>query len=128
MRKDRETKKPGIRVERVQSLIQEMLGTILPTYLQDLPGLVTVSRVEVASDMKHATVWLSCLGVEAGKVIKTLQANIYDLQGDINRKLVMKIIPKIQFMEDSSPTYAQHMSEILNDLDISPATEENIKQ
>ncbi len=107
-------KEPRLRVTRLQSLIQELLGKILPEYLSDAKALVTVSQVEVSGDLRHAKVWLSVLGGNDDAVFKTLEKNMYQIQGDLNRELPMKMIPRLQFQLDTSPRYAEHISELIN--------------
>lgn len=107
-------KEPRLRVTRLQSLIQELLGKILPEYLSDSKALVTVSQVEVSGDLRHAKVWLSVLGGDDAAVFKTLEKNMYQIQGDLNRELPMKMIPRLQFQLDTSPRYAEHISELIN--------------
>lgn len=107
-------KEPRLRVTRLQSLIQELLGKILPEYLSDSKALVTVSQVEVSGDLRHAKVWLSVLGGDDAAIFKTLEKNMYQIQGDLNRELPMKMIPRLQFQLDTSPRYAEHISELIN--------------
>lgn len=97
--------------------MQELLGPIVAEYTSDQKALVTVSKVEVSGDMRHAKVWLSILGGNDDTILAVLAKNIYDIQGDVNRKIAMKIIPRIQFQLDTSPRFAQHISEILDKLD-----------
>lgn len=111
------TREPRLRVEKMESLMQELLGPIVAEYTSEQKALVTVSKVEVSGDMRHAKVWLSILGGSDEAILATLKKNIYDIQGDINRKIPMKIIPRIQFQLDTSPRFAQHISEILDTLD-----------
>ena len=45
--------------------------------------------------------------------MKFLAANIYDLQGEVNKHFHTKIIPRISFHLDTSPRYAQHIDEVI---------------
>lgn len=111
-----EQKAPRLRVTRLQSLIQELLGKILPEYLSETNALVTVSQVEVSGDLRHAKVWLSVLAKDDALVFQILEQNIYQIQGDLNRELPMKIVPRLQFSLDTSPRYAEHISELVRSL------------
>lgn len=106
-------KKPKVRVQRVNSLIQELLGPVLVEYCQDAGnGLVTISKVETSPDMRHAKIWLSILGGQDETIFSSIKKNIYDIQGELNRSLNMKIIPRLEFALDTSPRNAQHISEL----------------
>lgn len=105
---------PKLRVQKLNSLIQELLGEILPNYIGHIASLTTVTQVAVSGDLRHAKVWLSVLGNDADKVLEVIQQNIYDIQGDLNQHLPMKVIPKLEFMQDTAPAYAQHISEVID--------------
>src|SRR3989338_8612001 len=52
----------GKRTERVAELIRVELGTLILMKLKDpLLGFVTITRVEVSPDLRHARVWYSVL-------------------------------------------------------------------
>lgn len=103
-----------LRVQKLNSLIQELLGTILPEYVGHIPSLTTVTQVAVSGDLKHAKVWLSVLGKDQDKVFKTVEENIYDIQGAVNQHLAMKVLPRLEFKLDTAPEYAQHISEVID--------------
>ncbi len=106
---------PKLRVEKLNSLIQELLGPILPRYTDGIAALTTVTQVAVSGDLKHAKVWISVLGkAPAEKVLALLEKNIYDIQGDLNQSLPMKVIPRLKFVIDTAPEYAQHISEVID--------------
>jgi ribosome-binding factor A len=109
-------KEPRLRITRLQSLVQELLGKILPDYLSETKALVTVSQVEISGDMHHAKVWVSVLGGDDKTVLNTLEKQIYHIQGDLNSELPMKMIPRLQFSLDTSPRYAEHISELINQI------------
>ena len=104
------------RNEKVASRMQQDLGVIIRPYLEGQKGLVTVSRVEVSTDMKWGKVWLSILGGNDELILKTLKDNIYDIQGELNRKFTTKIIPRIQFELDTNPRYAAHIEEVIKEI------------
>ncbi len=101
---------------RLSSLIQQLLGQIIIPYLEGQSGLTTISQVEVSGDNRWAKVWLSIVGGDDDQIFKALKENIYDIQGDLNRQLKMKLVPRIQFYLDTSPRYAQHINEILDEI------------
>lgn len=105
-----------LRVQKLNSLIQELLGTILPNYIGHIPSLATVTQVAVSGDLRHAKVWLSVLGKDHELLLKTLNQNIYDIQGDVNKNLPMKVLPRLEFKLDTAPEYAQHISEVIDNI------------
>ncbi len=105
--------KSNNRIEKMNSLIQRLVGSSLPEFLENQNGLVTVSRVETSGDSKWAKVWVSIVGGDDDKILATIQKNIYDIQGELNRQLGMKMTPRLQFFLDTSPRYVQHIDELI---------------
>lgn len=106
-------KKPTNRIDKLNSLIQQVVGDSIRSHLEGQNGLTTVSKVEVSGDARWAKVWVSIVGGDDDAMLATLKKNIYDIQGDLNRHLAMKMVPRIQFFLDTSPRYAQHIDELI---------------
>ncbi len=105
------------RIEKINSLIEHLLGPILLTYLQGQKGLTTISKVETSKDMRWAKVWVTILDGNDEKTLGMLAHNLYDIQGELNREMAVKMIPRISFHLDTSPRYAQHLSELFHKID-----------
>ena len=105
--------KSNNRIEKMNSLIQRLVGSSLPEFLESQNGLVTVSRVETSGHSMWAKVWISIVGGDDDKILATIQKNIYDIQGELNRQLGMKMTPRLQFFLDTSPRYVQHIDELI---------------
>lgn len=112
----REQAKPTNRIAKLNSLIQQEVGEILLTYLSGQNGLTTVSRVEVSKDTRWAKVWISIVGGDDDAILKIIVKNLYDIQGELNRRVNLKLIPRLQFFLDTSPRYAQHINELLDQI------------
>ena len=105
-----------LRTEKVAALIQQELGSLMNKL--ELPFLTTISKVEVTPDLKWAKVWITVFSDKLEheeKVLKDLSQNMYDLQGELNSKLKMKIRPRIKFELDHSQQYASHINKLLKD-------------
>ncbi len=107
-----EKKNPN-RIEKINALLQKLVGIILLNTLEKSLGLVTVSKVETSRDMKYSKIWISILNGNDDKILKIIEQNIYHIQGEINRRLPIKIIPKVKFFLDTSPRYVQHIDELI---------------
>lgn len=105
--------KSGNRTEKLNSLIQQIVGASLFEHLHGQEGIATVSRVETSGDARWAKVWVSILGGDDDKIFATLNKNIYDIQGNLNNQLGMKMTPRISFYLDTDPRYAQHIDELI---------------
>ena len=107
-----QVKKPNNRIEKLNSLIQQQVGETLKDTIET-DGLITVSRVETSGDARWAKVWISIVGGDDDKILADISKNLYDIQGELNRHLAMKMTPRLQFFLDTSPRYAQHIDELI---------------
>ncbi|MBI2607213.1 MAG: 30S ribosome-binding factor RbfA [Candidatus Doudnabacteria bacterium] len=104
----------SLRTERVSSLIKQEMGFLLSKL--ELPAITTVNKVEVTPDLKQGKIWLTVLTEEEKveqAVLKVVNSNIYELQGEINNKFEMRNVPRIRFLIDHSEQYADHINKLL---------------
>lgn len=101
------------RIEKVNSLLQEQVGRILLPYVESLPGIVTVTKAEASRDMRWAKIWISIVDGDDDNTMAVLKKNLYDIQGELNRTMNVKMVPRLQFFLDTSPRYAAHISELI---------------
>jgi ribosome-binding factor A len=106
------------RQEQVNSLIQRELGSILQVELElPLGTLLTISRVVVSPSLEHADIYITVLPDKQTKTVLTLlQKNIYHLQKLLNKKLVLKFVPKIRFQIDEGMQAENEVNKILDSL------------
>ena len=104
------------RIAKVNSLIQKLVGEIIRPYLEGQNGLVTVSKVEASRDLRWAKVWISIVGGDDDRILEVLQHNLYVIQGELNRHMKMKIVPRLQLFLDTGPRYAAHINELIRDI------------
>src|SRR5438552_1991740 len=104
------------RIDKVNSLIQKILGEAIHPYLENEAGLVTVTGVETSRDLKWAKVWISIVGGDDDKVFDILKHNAYHIQGELNRNLQMKIVPRVQFFLDTAPRYAERINQLIQEI------------
>ncbi len=104
------------RVERINSLIQQLVGEIILPYLKTQKGITTISKVETSRDLHWAKIWITIVNDDDQKILATLKHNLYDIQGELNRLMQVKIVPKISFHLDTSARHAQHINELFNQI------------
>ena len=103
------------RVFRVNQLIKKEISQILLKET-DFPGnvLVTVTRVETSPNLIQAKVYLSVMPESYFRsVLETLKGSIYRFQQKLNKRLSMRPIPKIIFVEEKLTKEAGRVEEIL---------------
>lgn len=126
-----EGKSDGRRISRVEQEIQSIVSLYIIQNLQaELPGLITIGRVQVPADLRMANVYVSLLNIhpeneeiketkltadqQLDKAIKTLQYWAKDMQEAIDKKLQMKYLPKLTFFADQSTEKILKIEKILS--------------
>lgn len=106
------------RIDRVNQLIKQTLSNLLLRELdfkKDI--LITLTRVKTASDLSKTRVFISVMPEEKIElVMRSLNRNIYRLQQKINKKLVMKRVPKIIFEQETKTAEADRIEKLLDEL------------
>lgn len=103
------------RVIQVQDLIQKELGKILARDVEFEPGIFpNILRVDVSPDLKNATVYMGVVPPTARKdVIKTINKQIGDIQGTLNKLLYMKFVPRLTFKIDTTIDNVDKVNQLL---------------
>ena len=85
---------------------------------------VTVTRVEVAPNLRNATVYISIYGheKERGKILATLTQNAPELQSHVNKDCHLKYTPRLHFIYDPSIERGDRVLDVLHHLP--PAADE----
>ncbi len=106
------------RIDRVNQLIKKTLSKLLLKELDfEKDVLITLTRVETASDLSKASVFISVMPEEKIElVLRSLNRNIYHLQQKINKKLVMKRVPNIIFKVETKTAEADRIEKLLDEL------------
>ena len=106
------------RVVRINELIRGHVGTILGREITFKPGVfVTITKVEVSRDLRHAKVSVSVFPEDAEDyVMKTLAKEKGGMQGKLNRKLYMKPMPALTFVFDGTESSAQEVEDIFKEI------------
>ena len=107
------------RVERLAQEFQQEIAVIIHRELKDpRTEFITVTRVELSKDGRHAKVYYSCLGAtkdqdEAQTVFDRSARFIYGL---LKKRFRLKAIPQLLFRFDPSIQASIQMSDTLNRL------------
>lgn len=111
---------PSVRMQRVRELLKRAIGEAIR---QELPvseaGLITVNEVDVAGDLKSATVYVSVLGNEGQQkrgfeLLNQQRPRIQDL---MSRAVVLKYTPVLRFVLDDSVVRGNRVLEIIEEIE-----------
>ena len=105
------------RIAKLNDLLRDETGGILKNEL-DISDevLVTVIKAEVSPTLEHATIWISIFPQEREKeILENIVSQIYTIQQMLNKRLVMRPVPKIRFALDHSGEHISRIEEILGE-------------
>ena len=106
------------RIVKLNKLIKEHLGEIFQRELSLKPGLfLTIAKVDTTPDIRYTRVSISVFPYkENDYAMKTLSKEIYSIQGELNKKLKMRPLPRIEFILDSTDEEADKIEKILTEI------------
>jgi ribosome-binding factor A len=133
MPKKTENRGASHRQARVEREIRDVVSLyLLSGFKGDLPGMISVTRAGVASDLRSARIFVILIltpeenetpdafdkRVKASRktAVEELNDNAYDVQQEVGRKLQMKFTPKITFAYDDGYENAMKVEKILLDI------------
>lgn len=107
-------------INKLNSLIKKELGRIIlrdVDFSEGVGALVTLTRVETTSDRIEAKVYVSVLPVFRTKGILTvLNKLIFSLQAKLNKRLLIRPVPKIRFLAEDRSIEADRVERILEEV------------
>ncbi len=117
------------RSQRVGDHIQKELATIIQMPVRDAGlGLVTISAVNLSTDLAYAKIFVTCLGMDhvesdghdlsddRAEVLAMLNDNAAQFRHQLSKILTTRTVPKLQFMFDESLEQANRLTSLIDSL------------
>ena len=107
------------RVPRLDALLQEELSGLIAREVHDPRiGFVTVSKVDVTPDLRHATVWVSLIGQpdERREAMRALGRAMPFLRHRLG-ELRLKRIPELHLREDETVLRGTRVLHLIEELE-----------
>ena len=103
---------------RVGELVKQNLGELFIRNEAKIPyinsKLITVTEVRMTPDLKTARVYVIPLGgVEIKETVKILTEYSHLVRKALSKRLDIKFLPKLTFVEDNSFEYAEKIEKII---------------
>jgi ribosome-binding factor A len=117
---------PSHRIQRVRELLKREIGEVIRRELSvSETGLVSVNDVDVAGDIKSATVFISILGnaEQQKRGLLLLSQNRSRIQSLVARAVILKYTPILKFVIDDSVVRGNRVLEIIEDLEKASPTQ-----
>ena len=105
---------------RVGELIKQSLGQIFLRNEAKVPSLetqnITVTEVRMSPDLKSARAYVIPLGgKDAEKIVKILMEFSYLIRKVLSKKVDMKFLPRVSFINDKSFDYAEKIEKLIKE-------------
>ena len=110
----------SLRLQRVRELLKREIGeAVRREFHVSEAGLITVNDVDVAGDLKSATVFISILGNpdQQKRGFQLLNEHRVRIQGFIGQAVVLKYTPKLKFAFDDSIVRGNRVLQIMEELE-----------
>ena len=103
---------------RVGELVKQNLGELFIRNEAKLASinskLITVTEVRMTPDLKTARVYVIPLGgIDTKETVKILTENSHLVRKALSKRLDIKFLPKLTFIEDNSFEYAEKIEKII---------------
>lgn len=109
------------RTRRVAEQIQRELAVLIRDAVKDPRlGMVSVTGVEVSRDMSYAKVYVSILGQgenadnAAKESLEVLKRAAGFLRRELGREMIIRSVPQLKFIHDTSLEEGAHMSALID--------------
>ena len=108
------------RTERVNNLLRQEISLLIVEELEDprLRTLITITFVDVSSNLQHANVGISVMDSKliAGEALKALESASGFIQNELAQRVRMRNTPKLRFQLDPSIDEGNRILSMLNDI------------
>ena len=104
----------SIRLQKVNDLLRDEAGKIILAELRGGEALVTITRAEASRTLEHATIFISVMPKhQARNVLSKIRQQIYFLQQAFNKRLNLRVVPKVRFEVDTSIAHLARIEQLL---------------
>ena len=106
---------------RVGELVKQSLGELFIRNEAKIPSintkLITVTEVRMTPDLKTARVYVIPLGgIDTKETVRILTEFSHLVRKALSKRLDIKFLPKLKFVEDNSFEYAEKIENIIKEI------------
>ena len=112
------------RAERVAQLLKQEIADLLMKEVKDPRlGLVTVNRVELSKDLRHAKVYVGSLelGATRSNLLQGLESASGFIRRELRKRLDLRRVPELLFRIDENVEYGVRIASLLREIEESNA-------
>ena len=106
------------RIKKVNALIKKEISGIIEENLDPEKSLVTVSHVKTTEDLRNTKVFVSVFPYDKkDKILNKIEEILPKIQSILNKKIVLKYIPKIEILFDESFQHGSDMEDLFKKIE-----------
>ena len=110
------------RIARINELLKRVLADLMETLgFNERGRIISITRVECASSLKNAHVYVSILGAKDDeaeqRVIRRLIDRKAEIQTLVSREVILKYTPVLQFILDKSVSEGDRVLDLLRQME-----------
>ena len=111
------------RLVRVNELLKRVLADLLETlgYNEEQGKIISITRVECASNLKTASVYVSILGAkneeEEVRIVRRLIERKSEIQSLMSKEVILKYTPVLHFVLDHSVADGDRVLDLLRHME-----------
>ena len=110
------------RMERVNGLLREEIANLLSSQVNDprLRGIITITQVRTATDLRSARVYVSVMGAEAVRqeALAGIQSSASYLRRELRSRVSLRHVPFLTFQLDDAMLEANRLMQLIDDLEV----------
>ena len=108
------------RIERVNGLLREEISKLVASQVNDprLKGIITITQVQTASDLRNARVYVSVMGNESirQEALAGIQSSASYLRRELRNRVSLRYVPFLRFMLDDAMLEADRLMHLIDNL------------
>jgi len=107
------------RIDQINELLRQETAKIFLEEVEFNPEvMVTVMSADTSDTLETANIWISVFPENKSKdTLNFLNEKIGNIQRSLNKKLVMRFVPRIAFKIDKSESYASGINEVFKKIE-----------
>lgn len=111
---------PHFHKERLAELMHREIADVIANQVRDprIPTIVTITKVNIGSDQRNATVFVSLFGeeVDSEVALTALNKAAPFIQRIVASRIVIKHFPRLYFKRDVGMEHTQHIHKLLKEI------------
>ena len=113
------------RIERVNGVLRQEISALVASQLNDprLRGIITITQVRTAPDLRSARVYVSVMGAESlrQEALNGIRSSASYLRRELRDRVSLRHVPFLKFELDDAMLEADRLMRIIDDLQVDAA-------